>query len=126
MTGPEQVLGGLRLVVGAGTWLSPRLSGRVFGIPEAGASPGSALGLRLFGVRETLLAAGALSADPAVRRAALQAGVVVDAVDAVATVLALRAGAPRAAGPLVGVGALLFCGLGAWGLRSSQSFSSGA
>ena len=45
--------------------------------------------------------------------------VVVDAVDSVATMLALRGGAGRAAGPLVGGGALVFCALGAWGLRQS-------
>ena len=114
-----RVLGGLRLAVGVGSWLSPRGSTRTFGLAGTADPPGAGLALRLFGVRDAALAAGALAADPVVRRAALRTGVVVDAVDAVATLLALRAGAPRAAGPMVGVGALLFCALGARALQQS-------
>ena len=116
-----RVLGGLRLLVGVGSWLSPTASARTFGLGATADPPGAGLTMRLFGVRDAALAANALTADPVVRRAALRTGVVVDAVDSVATLLALRAGAPRAAGPLVGVGTLVFCALGTWALQAAAS-----
>lgn len=112
-----QLLGGLRLLVGVGSWLAPAASGRTFGLGDAGRDPAAALMTRLFAVRDAALAAGAFAPDPAVRRAALTTGIAVDLTDVVATALALRAGAPRAAGPLVGAGALLFAALGALAVR---------
>ena len=114
-----RLLGGLRLLVGVGSWMSPAVSARTFGLAGTADPPGARLALRLFGVRDAALALGALSGDPLVRRTSLRTGIAVDAVDSLATLLALRGGAGRAAGPLVGGGALAFCALGAWGLRQS-------
>ncbi|WP_156686393.1 hypothetical protein [Mycobacterium sp. Marseille-P9652] len=104
----------MRLTVGAGTWLSPRTSARLFGLP-ADSSP--ILG-RLFGAREAALALGALSPDARVRRTALGAGIAIDGADTVASLLDLAAGkmTPRA-GILVGGGAAVFAALGVASLR---------
>ncbi len=104
----------MRLTVGAGTWLTPRTSARLFGLP-ADSSPVLA---RLFGAREVALALGALSADTRVRRAALGVGIAVDSADAVASLLDLSAGkmTPRA-GVFVGGGAAISAALGVASLR---------
>ena len=107
----------LRSLVGSGTWVSPAASWRTFGLGTLGDAPGTELIGRLFGVRD--LALGVAISHPLrdVRRAALRAGVLCDTVDVVATLVALRRGAPRASGALVGGGAALFAALGLLALR---------
>ena len=109
---PASALSVLRMLVGAGTWAAPGLSWRTFGLgPLAGGAPTMLVG-RLFGVRDLALGAAVQHSNPDVRRAALQIGVAVDAVDIVATLLAVRRGAPKATLLLIAGGAALFVGLG--------------
>ena len=73
-----------RIVLGISAWVAPSLTYRVFGLdPDAPPILG-----QIFGVRE--LAVGLLGLSGS--RAALQAGVVVDAADAIATVREARNG----------------------------------
>ena len=117
---PGAVLSVLRGLVGAGTWASPASSWRTFGLGELHDDPAAELIGRLFGVRDLALAQGARHREPAVRRAALRAGVLCDSVDVVATLIALRRGAPKASGLLVGGGAALFAALGASALAGER------
>jgi hypothetical protein len=105
-------LSALRMLVGAGTWAAPGLSWRTFGLGPLQGGASTMLVGRLFGVRDLALGAAVQHPDPGVRRAALQIGVAVDAVDVVATLLAVRRGAPKATLLLVAGGAALFVGLG--------------
>jgi hypothetical protein len=85
------VLGGLRASVGAGAWLAPAQTGRLFGL-DAEANQQLPYVARLFGIRDVALAAGALMTVGDSRRLWLKIGIVCDAADAVAGVLAGRAG----------------------------------
>ena len=93
---PAKVLGVLRTGVGVLSWVSPAASWRTFGLGSIGADPSSGLVTRLFGSRDFALGQMVLCPDPKVRRAGLQVGVAVDAVDMVASLVALRKGAPKA------------------------------
>lgn len=115
--GPRTAMSVLRGAVGAGTWLSPAASWRVFGLGHDGPDPSAAIIGRLFGVRDLALAVAVRHPDPAVRRAALQVGVAADGADVVASLLGLRAGAPRATLLGVGAGAALFVAMGLAALR---------
>jgi len=64
-----------------------------------------------------MLGAGIHHRNPAVRTSALQAGLVCDAADVVASVLAVRRGAPKTTLLGVTAGAALFIGLGVDALR---------
>ena len=75
---------------------------------------------RLFGIRELALAQAVRHPSPEVRRAALQAGVAVDAIDIVASLVAIRRGAPKVILLTFVAGAALFVGLGAAGLAEPQ------
>jgi hypothetical protein len=111
-----RVLVGLRLGIGAGSWTAPRLAGRLFGL-NAAANPQLPYVTRLFGARDVALAVGLqLSSGPS-RRLWLQLGILCDAADFAAGVLAGRSGelsklstalvtAPALAGVAVGVAAL--------------------
>lgn len=114
---PVTIMAALRFLAGGLSWTSPRLSWRAAGLghPED-VTPSTGLVARLFGARDVLLAQGVLSSEPAVRRAALQAGIVIDSVDVAATLIAVRGGAPRTALVGVAAGAALFVGLGVIGL----------
>lgn len=109
----------LRSAVGVATWVSPA-STRLFGLQDMADDPHAALVTRLFGVRDLALAQALRSSDAAVVDAALRAGVAVDAVDTVASLLALRRGASPASSVGVGVGALTFVGLGIGALRQRR------
>jgi hypothetical protein len=109
-----------RAFAGASSWISPRHAWRVFllgPMPDAGST---GLISRLFGIRDLVLALGLTHSDPAVRRAVLTAGVVVDSADVVATVLALRTGAPRTTLLTVAAGAGTFIAIGATALAHSD------
>ena len=112
----------LRTLVGVGTWASPARSWRTFGFGAADdVDASTALMGRLFGVRDLALGQAARNDDAHVRSAALRAGVLCDSVDVVASVLALRRGAPRATGVLVGGGAALFAALGVLALAAERA-----
>lgn len=114
---PGVVLAVLRSGVGVLSWASPSATSRVFGLGTVGDDPRVGSIARLFGARELTLALAVRHPHPAVRRAALQAGVVVDSVDAVASVIAIRRGSPRVTALTFTAGAILFAGLGAAALR---------
>ena len=84
-------LTGLRASIGAGTWIAPRLAGRLFGL-DADANPQLPYVGRLFGVRDVALAAGLAMSSGQARRLWLQLGIACDAADAAAGILAGRNG----------------------------------
>ena len=108
------VLSGARTAVGVGGWLAPRTSWQAFGLGECPADlPSAVVVNRLFAVRDLAFGLGLRHPDPAVRRAVLQAGIAIDAVDVVASAVGVRRGAPRASLLGVTAGAALFVVLGA-------------
>jgi hypothetical protein len=116
-----QSLVGLRSAVGAGAWLAPRFSGRLFGLDPDANPQASYLG-RLFGVRDVALAFGLSQSSGAERAQWLWIGIACDLADAVAGVLAGRRGElpPRAA-VLVTATALSAAALGYRGLQGEQA-----
>ena len=92
MPGPSvQSLAVLRLAVGVGAWVAPRLSGRLFGL-DPDANPQAPYLARLFGIRDVALAVGALTAPADARRRWLQLGLLSDVADVGAAALAKRDG----------------------------------
>jgi hypothetical protein len=116
-----QGLVGLRGTVGAGAWLAPRLSGRLFGLnPDA--NPQAPYLGRLFGVRDVALAFGLSTSSGAERSQWLRIGIACDLADAAAGVLAGRRGElSKLATVLVTATALAAAGLGVTALQSEQS-----
>jgi len=111
-----KALGVMRTGVGALSWVSPAASWRTFGLgPLAGDARGG-LVTRLFGSRDLVLGQMVLCPDPEVRRAGLQAGVAVDSIDLVASLLALRKGAPKVTILTATGGAAAFMALGLFAL----------
>ncbi|MDP7704773.1 MULTISPECIES: hypothetical protein [unclassified Mycobacterium] len=107
----------IRMFAGGISWAAPAVSSRLFGLgklPE-GASVG--LVTRLFGVRDLVLGAALHYPEPAVHKAVLQAGLVCDAADVAASLIALRAGAPKTTLLGATAGAGLFLVLGAMALQ---------
>jgi hypothetical protein len=86
-----KTLSGMRTVIGAGAWLTPRLAGRLFGLDVDG-NPQAPYLARLFGVRDLALAAGPLQSEGRAREQWLQIGAACDAADAAAALLAWRGG----------------------------------
>jgi hypothetical protein len=116
-----QTLVGLRGAVGAGAWLAPRLSGRLFGLDPAGNPQAPYLG-RLFGVRDVALAVGLSASNGPERAQWLRLGIACDLADAVAGLLAGRRGElPKPATVLVTATALSAAALGAAALRDEQA-----
>ncbi|WP_205875618.1 hypothetical protein [Mycobacterium camsae] len=107
----------MRMFAGGISWATPPLSSRVFGLGKL--PPDASVGLvtRLFGVRDLVLGAALQHPEPAIRKAVLQAGLVCDAADVTASLIALRAGAPKTMLMGVTAGAGLFLVLGAIALR---------
>ena len=115
-----QGLVGLRSAVGAGAWLAPRLSGRLFGLDPAANPQAPYLG-RLFGVRDVALAFGLGSSAGAQRAQWLRVGVACDLADAVAGLLAGRRGElPKHATVMVTATALAAAALGVIALQDEQ------
>jgi hypothetical protein len=107
----------LRFAVGASSWATPRLAGRVLGI-DAEANPQAPYLARLFGVRDVALAWGALGAEGNARRQWLVAGLACDAADAAAGVAGGWGGyLPRLTSVLVTGTALSALVLGGFALR---------
>ncbi len=117
---------GLRSSIGAGAWIAPRLAGRLFGL-DAVANPQLPYVGRLFGVRDVALAAGLGLSSGQSRRLWLQLGIVCDAADAVAGILAGRGGQiSKLSTALVTAPALLGIGLGIAGLQAVEESSGDA
>ncbi len=108
-----QGLVGVRAAIGTGAWLTPRLSGRLFGLDPDGNPQAAYLG-RLFGIRDVALAYGLSTSDSqAQRRHWLRIGVMCDAADALAGLLAGRRGdLPARSALMVTLTALAAAGMG--------------
>jgi hypothetical protein len=106
-----------RIAVGAGAWLAPNLSGRLFGLDPEGNPQLPYVG-RLFGARDVALGAGALRSSPKQKDAWLTAALACDVADAAAGVLAgARGQLPPAAAALVTATAGAFALGGYWLLQ---------
>jgi hypothetical protein len=110
----------LRAAVGAGAWLAPRVSGRLFGLDPAANPQAPYLG-RLFGARDVALAVGLSTSTGSERAQWLRLGVACDLADAAAGVMAgLRGELPKRATVLVTATALSAAALGIAGLQDRQ------
>jgi hypothetical protein len=115
------LLVGIRTAVGAGTWVAPRLAGRMFGL-DAVANPQLPYVGRLFGIRDVALGAGLSMSSGESRKLWLQLGILCDAADAVAGVLAGRKGElSKASTALVTAPALLGMVLGVAALQAADA-----
>jgi hypothetical protein len=111
----------MRGAVGAGAWLAPRFSGRLFGL-DPNANPQAPYLGRLFGARDVALAFGLSTSSGSQRANWLRIGVACDLADAVAGVLAGRRGElPARATILVTGTALAAAALGIVALQSAES-----
>ena len=106
------VMSVIRMFVGGITWASPAGSWRLFGLGKIAPDASTGLVGRLFGIRDFVLGAGVHHPDAGVRRVVLQAGVVCDVADVAASLIAVRAGAPKTVLLGATAGAALFVGLG--------------
>jgi hypothetical protein len=114
------VLTGLRVSIGAGAWIAPRLAGRLFGL-DADANPQLPYVGRLFGVRDVALGTGLQLSSGHSRRVWLQLGILCDAADSVAGILAGRNGdISKLSTVLVTAPALLGIGLGIAALEADE------
>ena len=106
-----------RIAVGAGTWLAPNLSGRLFGLDPEGNPQLPYVG-RLFGVRDVVLGAGVLRSSRKQKDVWATAGLACDVADAAAGAIAgLRGQLPPPAAALVTVTAAGFAAAGYWLLQ---------
>lgn len=105
----RRTLAQVRLAIGVGALVAPRLTGKLFGIDVA-ANPAAPYLARLFGARELFMAAPFLMPAPGLDEAELASRAVpVDAADAVASLagglrgyLPWRAAVPATAAGLLG------------------------
>ena len=84
-------IGIIRAAVGAGAWLTPRLSGKAFGL-DADANPQSPYLGRLFGARDVALAYGTMTTTGEEQDRWLVAALGCDIADAAAGIAAWRGG----------------------------------
>ena len=106
-----------RIAVGAGAWLTPNLSGRIFGLDPEGNPQLPYVG-RLFGARDVVLGAGALRSPRKQKDAWVTAGLACDVADVAAGALAgARGQLPPAAAALVTATAGAFAAAGYWLLQ---------
>lgn len=115
-----------RAAIGAGAYIAPQVTGRLFGLnPKA--NPQMPYIARLFGVRDVAIAVGLLASGPEQRSRWLLTGIMCDLGDAVAGVLAARdAELPKPAAALVTATALGGVGAGLVALFSGGRKSAGA
>ena len=110
----RNTLVGMRVAIGLGSLLAPRLSGRLFGI-DPDENPALPFVARLVGVRELYMAAPFLMDEGDDLDRLLQRGIPVDAIDAGAAVLATARGKVRKRTAVLGGGlALLAVCLGVY------------
>jgi hypothetical protein len=116
-----QGLVALRGAVGAGVWLAPKSSGRLFGLDPSANPQAPYLG-RLFGARDAALAFGLNGSSGAQRSQWLRIGIACDLADAAASLLAGRRGElPKLAAVLATATALAAAGLGIVALQGERS-----
>lgn len=108
-----------RLAIGVGAWATPRVAGRLFGLDVEG-NPQAPYLARLFGVRDAALAVGALTSDGDAQLQWLRAALGCDVADAVAGVIAWRAGyLPPLASAMVTATAVAAAALGLQAVRAA-------
>lgn len=106
-----------RIAVGSSAWLTPNLSGRLFGLDPEGNPQLPYIG-RLFGARDVALGAGVLRSPRKHKEAWVTAGAACDVADAAAGVLAgVRGQLPAGAAALVTATAGAFALAGLWLLQ---------
>jgi len=106
-----------RIAVGSGAWLTPNLSGRLFGLDPEGNPQLPYVG-RLFGARDVALGAGVLRSPRKNKEAWATAGIACDLADVAAGVLAgARGHLPAGAAALVTATAGVFAAAGLWLLQ---------
>ena len=111
---------GLRAAIGAGAFLAPQITGRLFGLDVEG-NPQAPYLARLFGVRDVALAYGVATTTDVSRSQWLQIGIACDLADAVAGILAGRGGElPPATAALVTGTALTAAALGVAALQGQD------
>ncbi len=86
-----RALSSLRFVVGGSSWLTPRLAGRVAGIPSRASDPAPYFA-RLFAARDVALGVGAMQSSGDARRQWLLIGLACDVADIAAALAANRRG----------------------------------
>src|SRR6266496_5385632 len=119
-------LAGVRMAIGTSAWATPRLAGKAFGL-HSDSNPQSPYLARLFGVRDLALGIGTLTTTGESQRRWLALGLLCDAADAAAGVLAGRAGyLPKLPTVLVTGTALVAAGLGAAALAGGNGASAPA
>jgi hypothetical protein len=117
-------LGIIRAAVGAGAWLTPRLSGKAFGL-DADGNPQSPYIARLFGARDVALAYGTMTTSGEEQDRWLVAALGCDVADALAGIAAWRGGyLTPFSSFLVTAAALNGVVLGAIALRGGQGAAS--
>jgi hypothetical protein len=89
--GAIKTLAGLRLGVGVGSWLTPNVAGKLFGLDPA-ANPQAPYLARLFGARDVALAWGTMGTQGAAQRRWLLAGLACDVADTLAGLAGGRGG----------------------------------
>lgn len=115
----------LRLGVGAGAWLAPRMAGKAFLMRPEDNPQAPYLG-RLFGARDVALAYGSMSSKGGALRTWLVAGLAVDAADAAAAIAGGRAGyLSRAQTVLLAAPALAGVAMGLVALRGAEGTGAG-
>lgn len=109
----RQALPAIRLAIGIGGLLAPRLTAKVFGI-SVDENPAAIYLARLFAVRELFMAAPFYLEDAEeLQEYAIKAGVAVDATDVVAaTAAGATGGLPKRAAFMAAATAALAVGLG--------------
>jgi hypothetical protein len=116
-----RTLSALRTAVGAGGWLAPRLTAKLFGI-DADDNPQLPYVARLFAIRDLALAAGVESSSADARRLWLRVGIACDLADAAAGILAGRNGELSTLSTVLVTGtALMGTGLGLAALQGTPT-----
>jgi hypothetical protein len=111
-------LAGMRLAVGAGSWLTPRVSGKLFGL-DASDNPQAPYIARLFGVRDAALGIGALSSSGEAQQQWLTLGLACDVADTAAGIFGGRGGyLGKTSAVLVTGAAIAAAAMGAAALRA--------
>jgi hypothetical protein len=110
----------LRAIVGVSTYAAPGITGRAFGLKPDENPQASFLG-RLFAIRDLALGLGTGMTTKPSRRVWWQLGMLCDAGDAVATIMAARRGElAKPAAVMVTATALTAVGLGAAALAADE------
>jgi hypothetical protein len=114
-----KAFGAARMAVGVVSWLSPRLSSRIFGLGPDSSQP---IVAQLFGARDFAMGYLTATTTGAERTQVLRVCAAIDAVDAVASLRQARAGTIGPHGMvLVGAGAAGFALIGLAALRAQEA-----